>query len=100
LLVSFKKQDLKGSPAKTFLYTRKLDKHESLRCPTPCHSGAQFRVMASSQYSYLRRCWSDDEPFATLCKIWPVRDLNSRSSACVNRSTIEAVDMQTMLQII
>jgi len=43
----------------------------SVRCPTPRHA-------ALKQHSYLRRCWSGGEPFATLCKIWTVRDLNSK----------------------
>jgi len=31
--------------------------------------GAHLRVIALRQHSYLRRCWSGGETFATLCKI-------------------------------
>jgi len=34
---------------------------------------------------------SGGEPFATLCKIWPVRDLNSRLVAHEARALSEAV---------
>jgi len=42
-------------------------------CPSPRHS--------AKQHCYLRICWNGGEPFARLCKIWPVRDLNSRPPA-------------------
>jgi len=42
---------------------------------------AHLRVIAPRQQSCLRRCRSGGEPFAKLCKICPVRDLNSRPPA-------------------
>jgi len=55
---------------------------------SPCYTeacnelcGAQLRLIELRQLSYLRICWSRDEPFATLCKIWSARDLNSRPQA-------------------
>jgi len=32
--------------------------------------GAHFHVIMPRQRRYLHRCWSGDELFATLCKIW------------------------------
>jgi len=44
--------------------------------------GAQhLHVKTPSQYGYLHRCWSGGEQFATLCKIWPAYDSNSRPQA-------------------
>jgi len=55
------------------------------------------------QHSYLRRCWSGGEPFATLCvrfsqlRIWsPERN----AGTCVNRSTVETVTTKLILVII
>jgi len=62
-----------------------------------------LRVIAPWQHSYVCRYWSGDEPFATLCKIWPVRDLNSRPFARgtrVNRLAIEAVKIISILVFI
>jgi len=52
----------------TFQYIRHITPKlvTSMRCPSPRHS------------IYLRKCWSGGEPFATLCKIWPVGNLNFR----------------------
>jgi len=44
----------------TFYYTRRI----TLKRVTSC--GAHLRVIAPRQHSYLRRCWSGGEPFATL----------------------------------
>jgi len=41
---------------------------------------AHLHAITPRQHSYLRRCWSSDKPFATLCKIWSVWHSNSRSS--------------------
>jgi len=62
------------------------NKNLSLYSPYYAEACNEFVVSTSvsywpRQHSYLRRCWSGGEPFATLCKIWPVRDLNSRPPA-------------------
>jgi len=35
-------------------------------------------IIAPRQHSYLRRCWSGGERFATLCKIWPCFGIRTR----------------------
>jgi len=63
------------SPPIVFHYTRRIrpKRVTSLLCQSPRHS--------TKTTNYFCKCSSGGELFATLCKIWPFRDLNSRLSA-------------------
>jgi len=64
-LFIFQKKKQKTKTNQTFRFTRRITPKRvtSLRCLSPRHS--------AKAHSYLRRCWSGGELFATLCKIWP-----------------------------
>jgi len=71
-------------PKPNLYYTRRFTPKRltSWRCPI-----AHLRVIAPRQNSYLGRCWSGGEPFATLCKIWSAYgkrtlDLHHTRHAC------------------
>jgi len=50
-------------------------------------NGAHLHVITPRQH--LRRCWSGSEPFATLCKIWPAWDSNSRPRAVATNTVVQ-----------
>jgi len=83
---------------------KKVNKHSKNQTLLPSYAEACHEFVLQCVYqrhtprkhSWLCRCWSGGEYFATLCKIWPAWDLKSRPSVCIrsthaNCSTFEAV---------
>jgi len=64
-----------------FLITSAIKCNNSMTDIVVVLYGAHLHVITQRQHSYLHRCWSGGEPFATLCKIWPAWDSNSRPQA-------------------
>jgi len=52
-----------------------------------CEGVRYHHHITPMQHSYFCRCWSGGEPLATLCKIWPVPDLNSRVQIFLTRGS-------------
>jgi len=66
-------------PAKLmFLIKSAIQFHNSMTDTVVALYGAHLHVITPRQHSYLHRCWSGGETFATRSKIWPVWNSNSR----------------------